>query len=164
MPASTSPERISFIMSQSLAAVYLHVVFSTRHREPRLSDARLRSETHAYIGAVSRQLDCVPEIVGGTADHIHTLVRLGRTITIAEYVKEAKRVTTAWLRPRAPALHDFHWQGGYGAFSVSHSKIPDVIEYIRNQAEHHRTRTFQEEFREMLERHGITFDERYIWD
>ena len=151
-------------MSQSLAAVYLHVVFSTRRRDPLLLDEQLRSETHAYIGAVSRQLDCAPEIVGGTADHVHALVRLGRTITIADYIKEAKRVTTAWLRPHAPALHQFHWQGGYGAFSVSHSKIREVIEYIRNQAEHHRAQTFQEEFRELLERHRIAYDERYVWD
>ena len=98
------------------------------------------------------------------ADHVHTLVRLGRTITIVEYVKEAKWVTTAWLQPRAPALRDFNWQAGYGAISVSSSNLPEVIEYIRNQAEHHRVRTFQEEFRSLLERHGITIDERYVWD
>jgi putative transposase len=151
-------------MSQSLAAVYLDVVFSTRHREALLTDNILRAETHAYLGAVSRELDCPPEIIGGTSDHAHALVRFGRTITIADYVKEAKRVTTSWLRTRAPELHDFHWQSGYGAFSVSSSNLPKLVEYIRNQEEHHRKRSFQDEFRALLKNHRIEFDERYIWD
>ena len=95
---------------------------------------------------------------------MHLLVRLGRTITIADYIKETKRVTTAWIRSRNSSLRDFHWQGGYGAFSVSHTDVSSVTEYIRDQAQHHQTLTFQEEFRSLLVRHRIAFDERYVWD
>ena len=127
-------------------------------------DPTLRTEAHAFLGGVSRELDCPPEAIGGTADHLHALVKFGRTITIADYVKESKRVTTSWLRTRAPSMHAFHWQSGYGAFSVSASNVPDVIEYIRTQDEHHKRCSFQDEFRALMRCHGLTLDERYAWD
>ena len=89
---------------------------------------------------------------------------LGRTNTVADVVGHVKKGSTNWLQPQRPALAEFHWQSGYGAFSVSQSKVPDVREYIRNQSEHHRRRGFQEEFRALLQRHEIEYDERYVWD
>ena len=119
---------------------------------------------HSYLGAVSKQLECQPIIVGGVEDHVHVLAGLGRTITIADWAKELKRVSSVWVKEQRTELRDFQWQGGYGCFSVSHSNLTQVIEYVRTQEEHHRRMTFQDELREMLRRHGLEWDERYVWD
>jgi REP element-mobilizing transposase RayT len=102
--------------------------------------------------------------VGGVEDHVHLLFALSRTLTIAEVVDSVKTSSSKWLKTKSPALAEFHWQNGYGAFSVSRSLADEVIEYIRRQEEHHQSRTFQEEFRRLLERHEIEYDERYVWD
>jgi REP element-mobilizing transposase RayT len=151
-------------MSQALSTVYLHLVFSTKNREPWLADAALRAETHAFLGGVSKQLDCPPVIAGGVADHVHALARMGRGITQSDWVKELKRVSSRWIKERDTRMAGFSWQGGYGVFSVSQSSLDQVESYIRNQEEHHRNQTFQDEFRKFLERHRITWDERYVWD
>ena len=165
-------------MSQSFAASYQHLVFSTKQRTPFLRDKLLRTELHAYIGSISKQLECAPLIVGGVADHVHILARLSRTITLADWTKEIKRISTIWLKERAknapataPAptptphpLKDFAWQAGYGVFSVSQSNTEAVYDYINRQEEHHRTTTFQDEYRLLLQRHNIEWDEKYVWD
>jgi REP element-mobilizing transposase RayT len=151
-------------MPQSLSAVYLHLVFSTKDRQPLLRDPALRSETHAYLGGVSKQLDCLPVIIGGVEDHVHILARHARTISQADWVKELKRVSSIWIKERDPSLRDFAWQSGYGVFSVSTSNLETVERYIANQEEHHRKTTFQDEYRAFLRRHGITWDEQYVWD
>jgi len=151
-------------MPQSLSAVYVHLIFSTKVRAPLLSSADLRSETHAYLGGVSKKLDCPPLHTGGTADHIHLLARLGRTVSQADWVKELKRVSSGWLKGRSETRGKFAWQAGYGAFSVSASNLDKVRAYIEGQDEHHRKRTFQDEYREFLRRYGIEWDERYVWD
>ena len=106
-------------MPQSLSAVYLHLIFSTKNREPWLADPALRDEAHAFLGGDSKQLDCPPVIVGGVADHVHLLVRVGRGITQSDWVKELKRVSSRWLKERDARMAGFAWQGGYGVFSVS---------------------------------------------
>jgi REP element-mobilizing transposase RayT len=151
-------------MSQALSTVYLHLVFSTKHREPWLTDADLRAEMHSFLGGVSNQLDCPPVIVGGMADHVHVLARMGRGITQSDWVKELKRVSSRWLKERDHRMAGFAWQGGYGVFSVSQSSLEEVERYIRNQEEHHRKLTFQDEFRRFLEKHRVPWDERYVWD
>ena len=151
-------------MPQSLSAVYLHLVFSTKDRHPFLRDPALRAETHAYLGGVSKQLDCAPVIIGGVDDHVHILASHARTITQADWVKELKRVSSLWIKQRDPSLRDFAWQSGYGIFSVSASNIEAVERYIANQEEHHRKTTFQDEYRAFLKRHGIAWDEKYVWD
>lgn len=158
-------------MPQSFAASYQYLVFSTKQRVPFLRDKMLRTELHAYIGSISKQLECAPLIVGGVADHVHILARLGRTITLADWSKEIKRMSTAWLKKHAPVptmtplpLKDFSWQAGYGVFSVSQSNAEAVHEYISRQEEHHRTVTFQDEYRMLLRKHNIEWDERYVWD
>jgi REP element-mobilizing transposase RayT len=144
-------------MPQSLAAVYVHVVFGTKDRAPFLADASLRDEMHRYLGGIAKQEDCPVLTVGGTADHVHVLVQLGRTATVADLVKELKRI---WIRQRVP---EFSWQAGYGAFSVGHREFEVVREYVRNQEDHHRKWSFQEEFRAIVQEHGIEIDERYVW-
>ncbi|HZT22350.1 MAG TPA: transposase [Verrucomicrobiae bacterium] len=151
-------------MPQSLSAVYLHLVFSTKDRRPFLRDKRVRDALHAYLGGVSKTLDCPPLIVGGVEDHVHLLCRFARTITQAEWVKELKRISNGWLKEHGRDYADFEWQGGYADFSVSQSNLKQVEQYIANQEEHHRKTTFQDELRTLLRKHEIEFDERYVWD
>jgi REP element-mobilizing transposase RayT len=151
-------------MPQSLSAVYIHLVFSTKDRRPLLRDKVTRDSLHAYLGAISKQLDCPPILVGGVEDHIHLLARFGRTITQAEWVKELKRVSNIWLKGQGREFGDFEWQGGYADFSVSQSNIEKVKQYVVNQEEHHRKIGFQDELRELLRKHEIEWDERYVWD
>ena len=151
-------------MPQSLSAVYVHMVFSTKDRRAAFQDPTVRGEAHAYIGGVSKTLDCPPLIVGGVADHVHLLGRLGRTIAQAEWVKELKRVSSLWLKARGPDWATFAWQSGYGCFSVSQSSVTRVTDYIANQEGHHTKIGFQEEFRALLRKHNIEWDERYVWD
>src|SRR6516164_9286211 len=100
-------------MPQSLSAVYIHLVFSTKDRRPFLRDISIRNALHSYLGSISKQIECPPIIVGGVEDHIHLLARFGRTITQAEWVKELKRVSSLWLKDHGPDYADFGWQGGY---------------------------------------------------
>jgi REP element-mobilizing transposase RayT len=151
-------------MSQSLANLLVHLVFSTKERRPFLNDPDLRRDMHAYLAGISRGVDCPVVLVGGVADHVHLLARQSRSISLAEWVKELKRGSSLWIKDRAPALETFHRQAGYGAFSVSQSQSSRVEQYIADQELHHRTKSFQEEYRELLERHGVPFDERYVWD
>lgn len=149
-------------MPQSLSAVYIHLVFSTKERRP-LKDETIRESLHSQLGGISKKLGCVPIITGGAEDHIHLLARFGRTITQAEWVKELKRVSNLWLKENH-LLHNFEWQGGYADFSVSASNLEEVKRYIANQHKHHHKISFQDELRTLLRRHKIEWDERYIWD
>ena len=151
-------------MPQSLSAVYIHLAFSTKERQAFLRDKTVRDALHAYLGGISKQLECPPILIGGVEDHVHVLARFGRTITQAEWVKELKRVSNLWLKDKGREWADFQWQGGYAAFSVSQSNLAQVTEYIANQEEHHREQTFQDELRALLRKHDVEFDERYVWD
>src|SRR5262245_7626126 len=125
-------------MPQSLAQVYLHIVFSTKNREPFLKDASLRAETHAYLGGICRNLESASLIVGGVEDHVHILCRLSRHHAIALLVRELKRDSSKWLKGKGSALRSFYWQVGYGAFSISPSHVDPLVKYIANQEEHHK--------------------------
>ena len=150
-------------MPQSLAMVLVHVIFSTRDRVPCLTKP-LRPDLNAYLAGILRNIDCMPVEVNAVADHVHILCGLGRTVSIAQLAEQVKKSSSKWIKPRAAAMRNFHWQAGYGAFSVSPSKAAHVQRYIRGQEEHHRNVTFQEEFQAFLERHGMAYDERYVWD
>src|ERR1700704_746030 len=132
-------------MPQSLSAVYIHLVFSTKERRPFLRDKVLRNSLHAYLGAASKQLECPPLKVGGVEDHVHLLCRFARTITQAEWVKEIKRVSNGWLKEQGRDYSNFEWQGGYADFSVSQSNLAQVETYVAKQEEHHRNLSFQDE-------------------
>lgn len=151
-------------MPQSLCAVYVHLVFSTKDRRPFLRNSEVRAALHGYLGETSKRLECPPVRVGGLEDHVHLLARLGRTITQAEWVKELKRVCNLWLHELSPECAGFEWQGGYAVFSVSQSSLARVREYIDTQENHHRKTTFQDELRSLLRKHQIEWDERYVWD
>lgn len=151
-------------MPQSLSAVYVHLVFSTKDRRPFLRDRVVRAALHEYLGGISKQLECPPVIVGGVEDHIHLLARFGRTLTQAEWVKELKRVSNRWLKEKPRDYADFGWQSGYADFSVSQSNLEAVKEYIARQEERHQKIGFQDELRAFLRKHGLAWDERHVWD
>ena len=144
--------------------MYLHVIFSTKARHPFLAGDTLRDETHHFLGGVCNQRDCPVLRVGGVADHVHILCRLGRTLSVGELIKELKRESLQWLKGKDAAMADFAWQNGYGAFSVSPSHVDSLREYIDAQQEHRRVETFQDEFRRLLTKYGVAWDERYLWD
>ena len=121
-------------MPQSLSAVYIHLVFSTKHRYPFLRDEILRKDLHSFLGGTSKTLECPPLLVGGVEDHVHLLARFGRSITQAEWVKELKRVSNLWLKEKG-GFANFEWQGGYADFSVSQSNLQKVERYIAKQEE-----------------------------
>lgn len=152
-------------MPQSIAKVALHLVFSTKHRKPWLRSVELRDELYAYMATILRDnVDSPAIIIGGVEDHVHILCLLSRKFAIMKLIEEAKTETSKWIKKQSTELSNFSWQGGYGAFSVSESNIPQVKTYIANQEQHHKRMTFQDEFRELCKRHGIALDERYAWD
>ncbi len=151
-------------MSQSLSNVLVHVTFSTKERQALLRPNSLRTELHRYLAGISSQLDCPSIAIGGTEDHVHVLARQSRTLCLADWIKELKRGSSLWIKTKSPAFATFRWQAGYGAFSVSQSQSGRVDRYIAGQEEHHRRFSFQDELRQLLLKHGIAFDERYVWD
>ncbi len=142
----------------------MHTVFSTKERRPFLRDAALRDELQHYLGGILKRLECQPIVVGGVEDHVHLLASLSRTCEAAEMVKELKRGSSLWVKEREPGLGDFAWQSGYGMFSIGFSQIEEVRGYIAGQEEHHRKVSFQDEFRRLLQRYEIEYDERYVWE
>ena len=148
-------------MPSTHLSLHYHVVFSTKGREPMIPPS-WREQLHAYLGRVAANVDAVPQIIGGTGDHVHLLLGLRATHSLAEVVRRIKAVSSTWVHEdiKLPA---FAWQEGYGAFTVSASKRQAVHDYIANQEEHHRRRTFQEEYLELLQRSGVEYDERYLW-
>ena len=151
-------------MSQSLAKNLIHLVFSTKDRQPIIGDD-VRSNLHAYAGGILRDLNSPSLLMNSVQDHIHVLFNLHKTKALADVIMEFKRATSIWMKEQDPQKYGaFYWQAGYGAFSVSQSAVETVRQYIANQAQHHSRQTFQDEFRELLRRHEIEFDERYVWD
>jgi putative transposase len=151
-------------MPQSLSVVYIHLVYSTKNRQPFLRDPETRADLHSFLGGTSKKLDCPPIIVGGVEDHVHLLCRFGRSITQADWVKELKRISNLWLKDQDDKYRDFEWQKGYADFSVSQSNLEQVKQYIANQEAHHRKMSFQDEVRELLRRHQQEWNEKYFWD
>jgi REP element-mobilizing transposase RayT len=148
---------------QSLAQIFVHVVFSTKKRESVLDDS-IRPELHDYFGGIIKNLDGALLAAGSVADHIHLLISHPRTCAPAELVQEIKIGSSKWLKARGPRYRGFHWQAGYGMFSVSPSHRPALEKYLERQAEHHRKVSFQDEYRNLLGKYGIEYDERYVWD
>jgi putative transposase len=151
-------------MPQSLARIWLHITFSTEGRRAYLQNPEIREEMFRMLNYQAQQIKCPAARVGGWIDHVHILCGLSRTVTVAELVEHLKTETSKWIKERTRDLANFHWQAGYGAFSVSQSGLPQVIEYIDNQCEHHRTLSYQEEFRLICQKYEIEIDERYVCD
>jgi len=150
-------------MPQSLSQLYVHLIFSTKHRDPMLLSP-LREHLHAYLAAVFKNQDSPALKVGGMSDHVHALFRLSKNFSLAKIVEEVKTSSSKWVKTQGRAFANFHWQNGYGGFSVSAADVEEVVEYIALQENHHRVVSFQDEFRKLLEAHGIAYDERQVWD
>ena len=150
-------------MPQSLSSVLIHLIFSTKNREPFITPA-IESELYPYMATIFRELKSPSLTIDGTSDHVHTLFALSRTITIAELVEAVKTSSSKWIKTKDRKFKNFHWQKGYGAFSIGQSNVADLKRYIGSQKQHHRRVSFQEEYRNFLKRYEIEFDERYVWD
>jgi putative transposase len=150
-------------MPQSLSSILIHLVFSTKHREPWLTP-EIEPELHAYLATVFQGCDSPALLINGDKDHVHALFALARTWAVADMVEEVKKRSSKWIKTNGDGFSQFYWQAGYGAFSVSQSQVEQVRRYIANQKAHHRQRTFQDEYRALLNKHGVEFDEQYVWD
>src|SRR5688572_11326458 len=150
-------------MPQSLASILVHLIFSTKNRQPMIEPV-IESELHPYLATVFRGLDSPALTMNNTADHIHILFRLGRKISLAKVVEEVKSSSSKWIKTKGPQYKLFYWQNGYGAFSIGESGVAALKTYIAKQKEHHRKKTFQQEFREFLAKYRVEYDERYVWD
>jgi REP element-mobilizing transposase RayT len=149
-------------MAQTFTNLLYHCIFSTRDRQPQI-DEELRPQLFAYVGGIVRAMDGVALTINRVADHLHLLLSLPPTVAIAEAMRVVKANSSKWVHEQWPERASFAWQTGYGAFTVSQSQAGSVKQYIAEQEEHHKRMTFQEEFVAFLKRHGIAFDERYIW-
>jgi REP element-mobilizing transposase RayT len=150
-------------MPQSFSNVVVHITFSTKGRRLFLTDA-VKGDLHEYLGALCRKKGCPSYGVGGTANHVHIPCSLNRSVPVADLVRHLKANSSRWLKTRGSDLQKFAWQRGYAAASVSPPSLDALRAYIARQEEHHRRRTFKEEVRELLDRCGIEYDERYMWD
>ena len=148
-------------MSSTHSNLYVHIVFSTRMREPWLR-SEWREPVHAYLGGILKSLDTIPLSIGGVTDHVHILMRLRPTHRLSEIVRQVKRGSSSWIHDHF-RRSAFAWQKGYGAFSVSHRDVSMIRRYIERQEEHHRNKTFQDEYREFLAEQEVDFDERFLW-
>lgn len=150
-------------MPQSLSKVYLHLTFSTLNRVAMI-DGSIQPRLFDYLGGICRGLECDPVRIGGTVDHVHILCILSRKISQSKLLEEVKKESSKWIKTKGEKYRNFYWQHGYGAFSVNPTEIEVVVNYINNQKEHHRKKTFQEEFRTFLKKYCVEYDERYVWD
>lgn len=150
-------------MGQSLVKNYLHIIFSTKYRQP-LIKFPVEEELHKYLGAICNRLACQSIIVGGYVDHVHIICRLSQKIALMNLLEKLKSHSSKWIKTKGKDYENFYWQNGYGAFSVNPRQVDNVIAYIANQHEHHSKRSFKDEFTEFLEKFNVEYDERYVWD
>ncbi|MGV8879381.1 MAG: IS200/IS605 family transposase [Sphingobacteriaceae bacterium] len=150
-------------MGQSLVKNYVHIVFSTKHREP-LIYPPVEAELHRYLGGICKNLACYPIKVGGYTDHIHILCMMSKKIALIKLVEAVKSNSSKWIKIKGDDYAGFYWQDGYGAFSVNPSEVDTVIAYIANQHEHHTRKSFQDEYRAFLKKYHVEYDEKYVWD
>lgn len=150
-------------MPQSLSKVYTHITFSTKNRENFIPED-IQERLFDYLGGTCKGLDCNPIKVGGYRDHVHILCTLSRNISQARLLEEVKKESSKWIKTLGDKYKNFYWQRGYGIFSVNPTEIEVVINYIKTQEEHHKTKTFKDEFRAFLKKYNVEYDERYVWD
>ena len=150
-------------MPQSLSKILLHIVFSTKDRKDTIPE-NIRSELHAYLAGACRGQGSEAFRVGGTANHVHIACTLPRTLDVSKLVENIKKSSSIWIKQKDKRCQFFSWQAGYGVFSLGASQLKDVMKYIDNQREHHKKKSFREEFLDILEKYEVEYDERYLWD
>jgi len=156
------PRKFGFAMANTFTSLYYHLVFSTKNRE-RWITTDSEQRVWAYMAGIAKENQMVPVQIGGVDDHVHLLLGTPATLAPSKIAQLIKGGTSAWIHDTFPNMNMFAWQDGYAAFTVSKSNIDSVADYIRNQREHHRTKTFQEEYIAFLKKHGVDYDERYVW-
>jgi putative transposase len=150
-------------LGQSLVKNYIHIIFSTKGREP-LIHPSIENELYSYLGGICNNMECTPIKIGGHYDHVHILCFLSKKIALMKLVEELKSHSSSWMKTKDFCLKNFYWQNGYGAFSVKPSEVGIVKSYIENQHVHHSKKIFQDEYRELLKMYDVGYDERYVWD
>ena len=150
-------------MPQSLAYNYSHITFSTKDRYPFIDNC-IKDELFRYLGGICRNMDFNPIIVGGYKNHVHILCILSRKIPLMKLIEEVKSHSSSWIKTKGNKYQKFYWQKGYGSFSVNPAEIEVVKTYIQNQEQHHKSRTFKEEYLSFLKKYRIEYDEKYLWD
>jgi REP element-mobilizing transposase RayT len=150
-------------MPQSLTQIYLHLVFSTKNHIPIIKEP-LSTELYNYIGGILKNNECIPIKIGGHLDHIHILCRMSKKITLIKLIEVIKTPSSKWVKTKGNQYLNFYWQDGYGAFTVSPYEVKKIRNYIDNQYEHHRKKTFKEEYLEFLKENDVEFNEKYLWD
>ena len=149
-------------MAQTLTRILLHVVFSTKDRRNLIASA-VEPELHAYLGGICRNAESPALTVGGTENHVHLLISLSKNIALSDFMMTLKKDSSKWIKTKGEMFGDFHWQDGYGGFSIGESQVAAVTNYIRGQKERHKTMTFEEELVALAKRYGVAFDPRYLW-
>lgn len=150
-------------MGQSLVKNYIHIVFSTKYRQP-LIHPTIENELFSYIGGICNKLECHVIKIGGYTDHIHILCMLSKKITLIKLMEELKSHSSKWIKTKGNEFKNFYWQDGYGAFSVNPYEVDKVINYIANQKEHHSKKEYKNEYRYFLNKYKVAYDERFVWD
>lgn len=150
-------------MPQSLGRVFVHTIFSTKHRLPRI-DYAVEAALWAYMAGICKALGCPPVRIGGHLDHVHVLCGLSRSVAIKKLLEEVKKESSKWMKTKGAAYEEFYWQDGYAIFSVAPEEVDSVAAYIAGQREHHQRQSYMDECRELFARFGVEYDERYVWD
>jgi putative transposase len=150
-------------MSQTLVKLYVHIIFSTKHRLPRIN-ASIEPRLHAYMTGIIKNTGSKLVRIGGIEDHVHLLVLLSKVQALADLLQVTKKESSKWVKQFGDEFADFHWQDGYAGFSVSESAVETCIRYIDNQRTHHERLTFQQELIMLLKKHNVEYDERYVWE
>ncbi len=150
-------------MPQSLSNILLHLVFSTKNRKP-LIYPDIEPELYAYIVSIHKTMQCPVLKIGGTSDHLHILCRLERIVTVSKLLEETKKSSSKWLKNKDKRLATFAWQAGYGAFSIGMSNVPALVNYIQQQKQHHQKFSFEDEYRLLLKKYQLNYDENHLWD
>ena len=149
-------------MSQSLSKLYIHIVFHTKYNQ-NLIKTDVESELYAYLGGILKENKSVPIAINGVEDHVHILCIMSKNISLADLLEELKRNSSRWIKTKGSDYTDFAWQGGYGGFSVSQSKVDVLKRYIENQKEHHKNETSKEEYLRFLKEYNVDYDPNYLW-
>ena len=149
-------------MAQTLTRILIHLIFSTKNRVD-LITPEIEPELYPYMGGIARNLESPALAINGTANHVHLLVSLSKNLALSKFLEHLKKDSSIWIKTKGREFANFHWQDGYGGFSIGESQVPAVKRYIARQKEHHRTVTFEEEFLAFLKKYNVPYDERYIW-
>ncbi|MBF0274338.1 MAG: IS200/IS605 family transposase [Nitrospinae bacterium] len=150
-------------MPQSLSKILVHIVFSTKSRRPFIKEP-IQKELYAYMATILKGCESPAIIIGGVDDHVHILCRLSKSEKLFSVIEEVKKKSSKWIKTKGKEYEEFYWQKGYGAFSIGSSQVDDLKRYINNQKEHHSQRSFQDEYRGLLKRYDVEYNESYLWD